>query len=223
MTQAYTDQDKAIALIGIYQVAQQVYQLATSGKTDEIAYQTSINSLFCENPDDTLDVFGGDVQNIQLGVNTLLAQMSSNESVSARNIEVTKYVLSLMILEKMSRKRKGLLIRFLESLNPPVHKEPILATSMKTSSRRWRGLIRKISVRLTRESWSTDSTGIYRTPKRPIKSAHCFWRGFGRRFYGARSEAAAGACCGAAKNTYRRRKRSIEYRPTTLNRQNNNR
>ncbi len=107
MTQAYTDQDKAIALIGIYQVAQQVYQLATSGKTDETAYQTSINSLFCENPDDTLDVFGGDVQNIQLGVNTLLAQMSSNESVSARNIEVTKYVLSLMILEKNVSKTEG--------------------------------------------------------------------------------------------------------------------
>ncbi|PCO04040.1 lysogenization regulator HflD, partial [Microbulbifer flavimaris] len=43
MTQTYTEQDKAIALIGIYQVAQQVYQLATTGKTDDLAYQTSIN------------------------------------------------------------------------------------------------------------------------------------------------------------------------------------
>lgn len=96
----YTDQDKTIGLIGIYQAAQQVYDLATTGKTDEAGYQASINSLFSESPENTLDVFGGDVLNIQQGVNTLLAQMSSNQAVSNRNIEVTKYVLSLMILEK---------------------------------------------------------------------------------------------------------------------------
>ncbi|RUM91971.1 MAG: lysogenization regulator HflD [Thiomicrospira sp.] len=105
----YTDQDKAIALIGIYQVAQQVFQLATTGKTDEKAFQTSINSLFCENPQDTLDVFGGEVMNIQLGVDTLLSQMSSNQAVSSRNIEITKYVLSLMILEKNVSKTEGAL------------------------------------------------------------------------------------------------------------------
>jgi len=105
----YTDQDKAIALIGIYQVSQQVFQLATTGKTDEKAYEATINSLFCENPQDTLDVFGGDVANIQLGVNTLLAQMSANQAVSARNIEITKYVLSLMILEKNVSKTDGAL------------------------------------------------------------------------------------------------------------------
>lgn len=100
MSQNYTDQDKAIALIGIYQVAQQVYELATTGKTDTLAYETSINSLFCENPKDTLDVFGGDVMNIQKGVTTLLGQMSSSGAEQIRNIEVTKYVLNLMILEK---------------------------------------------------------------------------------------------------------------------------
>lgn len=103
----YTDQDKAIALIGIYQAAQQVFELATTGKTDELAFQTSINSLFSENPQNTLDIFGGDVENIQLGVNTLLAQMSSDQSVSNRNIEITKYVLTLMILEKNISKEDG--------------------------------------------------------------------------------------------------------------------
>lgn len=100
MNQSYTDQDKAIALVGIYQVAQQVFDLATTGKTDSIAFETSINSLFCENPNDTLDVFGGDVMNIQKGVNTLLSQMSSTQAEQIRNIEITKYVLNLMILEK---------------------------------------------------------------------------------------------------------------------------
>lgn len=105
----YTDQDRTLALIGLYQVAQQVYQLATSGKTNETAFQTSINSLFCENPANTLEVFGGDVGNIQMGVNTLLTQMRSGEAVTNRNIEVTKYVLSLMILEKNVSKTEGAL------------------------------------------------------------------------------------------------------------------
>ena len=108
MTQ-YTDQDKTLALIGIYQAAQQVYELATQGKTNEKAFQTSINSLFCENPVDTLDVFGGDVSHLQLGVNTLLAQMQASGADAQRNIEITKYVLSLMILEKNIAKTEGAL------------------------------------------------------------------------------------------------------------------
>lgn len=103
----YTEQDRAIALIGIYQAAQQVFDLATTGKTDESAYHTSLESLFIQNPADTLAVFGGDVQNIQWGVNTLLAQMSSDIAVSNRNIEITKYVLSLMILEKNIQQADG--------------------------------------------------------------------------------------------------------------------
>lgn len=96
----YNDQDRAIALIGIYQVAQQVYELATQGKTDELAYHTSINSLFVENPDSTLAVFGGVPTNIQMGIKTLLSQMGSGDQNTVRNLEVTKYVLNLMILEK---------------------------------------------------------------------------------------------------------------------------
>ena len=107
----YTQQDKTIALVGIYQVAQQVFDLATTGNTDELAFQTSINTLFCDSPENTLDVFGGDVVAIQLGVNTLLAQMLSNQEASNRNIEITKYVLSLMILEKKISSIDGLLTK----------------------------------------------------------------------------------------------------------------
>lgn len=96
----YTQQDKTIALIGIYQASQLVYELATTGKADDQAFQTCINSLFVESPDTTLDVYGGDVDNIQMGVNTLLAQMSSDQAIQNRNVEITRYVLNLMILAK---------------------------------------------------------------------------------------------------------------------------
>lgn len=96
----FTQQDRTIALIGIYQCSQLVYDLATTGKADNLAYKTSIGSLFSNNPKTTLDVYGGDVANIQNGVNTLLAQMSSDQAVQNRNIEITRYVLNLMILAK---------------------------------------------------------------------------------------------------------------------------
>ncbi|MDX1353171.1 MAG: high frequency lysogenization protein HflD [Thiomicrorhabdus sp.] len=96
----YTQQDKTIALIGLYQCSQLVYELATTGKADDLAYKTCVESLFVENPQATLDVYGGDVANIQKGVNTLLAQMSSDQAIQNRNIEITRYVLNLMILAK---------------------------------------------------------------------------------------------------------------------------
>ncbi len=105
----YTQQDKSIALIGIYQVAQQVFELATTGKTNEEAFHSSINSLFCDNPENTLDVFGGQAEGIQLGIKTLLSQMSSNQAANTRNIEITKYVLNLMILEDKVSSTEGML------------------------------------------------------------------------------------------------------------------
>ena len=96
----YTQQDRSLALIGLYQAAQLVYDLATTGKADELAYRTCLQSLFCDNPAETLDVYGGDIVNIQVGVNSLLSQMNAEEATQSRNLEMTRYVLSLMILEK---------------------------------------------------------------------------------------------------------------------------
>ncbi|MEA3404515.1 MAG: high frequency lysogenization protein HflD [Pseudomonadota bacterium] len=103
----YSDQDRAIALIGIYQSAKMVYDLATTGNVNDTAFKTTIQSLFQDNPADTLGVYGGQVENIQLGVNTLLTQMSSDQAVQNRNVEITRYVLSMIILEKKLNQTEG--------------------------------------------------------------------------------------------------------------------
>jgi high frequency lysogenization protein len=112
----YSDQDRAIGLIGIYQAAQMVYDLATTGRTDDTAFKTTLNSLFSDQPEDTLAVFGGKVENIQVGVRTLLAQMSSDMAVQNRNIEVTRYVLSMIILEKKLNQLEGKMDRIFSML-----------------------------------------------------------------------------------------------------------
>lgn len=112
----YTDQDRTLALIGIYQVSKLVFDLATTGKMDEKAFHTSINTLFAENPSSTLDVYGDDVMNIQLGVRTLLSQMGSSDSEEMRNIEITRYALSLIILERNIIKEEGVLDKIAHTL-----------------------------------------------------------------------------------------------------------
>ena len=103
----YTDQDRTIALCGLYQAAELVHQLATEGQAPAPYFETTIDSLFVENPDTTLDVFGGKVENIQLGVQTLLAQMQSSEALKPKSLEITTYVLNLMILERNLQKQEG--------------------------------------------------------------------------------------------------------------------
>lgn len=104
----YTQNDKTLALAGIYQAAQMVYELATTGKTDEQAFKASLHSLFVENPSSTLEVYGDSVNDIQLGIHTLTAQMKSDQAKQTRNIEITRYVLSLMILQKKLKQTDGL-------------------------------------------------------------------------------------------------------------------
>lgn len=104
----YTQNDKTLALAGIYQAAQMVFELATTGKTDEQAFAASVNTLFVENPPSTLEVYGGSVNEIQLGIHTLLGQMNSDKAKQTRNMEVTRYVLSLMVLQKKIQQTDGL-------------------------------------------------------------------------------------------------------------------
>ncbi|UQB41635.1 high frequency lysogenization protein HflD [Thiomicrospira microaerophila] len=112
----YTDQDRALALIGIYQASKLVFDLATTGKLDESAFKTTINSLFAENPTSTLDVYGDDAMNIQLGVRTLLSQMGSSDAPEIRNLEITRYALSLILLERSVIKEDGALDKIARTL-----------------------------------------------------------------------------------------------------------
>ena len=52
----YTQQDKTIALIGLYQCSTLVYELATTGQADNLAYKTCVESLFVSNPKSPSDV-----------------------------------------------------------------------------------------------------------------------------------------------------------------------
>ena len=95
----YTDQDRVIAFAGIYQAAALVHQLATQGQTDTTALTATLNSLFVENPPDTLSVFT-DMDGIKLGLRALRVQMGNPEALGEkRNMQITQYVIGMIALE----------------------------------------------------------------------------------------------------------------------------
>ncbi|MEX5410370.1 high frequency lysogenization protein HflD [Atlantibacter hermannii] len=100
--------DITLALAGICQSARLVQQLAHQGHCDSDAMHVSLNSVIDLNPDSTLGVFGGSEANLKLGLETLLGVLNANNR-QGLNAELTRYTLSLMVLERKLNAAKGAL------------------------------------------------------------------------------------------------------------------
>jgi high frequency lysogenization protein len=98
--------DITIALAGICQSARLVQQLAHQGHCDNEALHVSLNSVIDQNPGSTLDVFGGNEANLKLGLETLLGVLNASNR-QGLNAELTRYTLSLMVLERKLHGSKG--------------------------------------------------------------------------------------------------------------------
>lgn len=100
--------DITLAMAGICQSAHLVQQLAHHGQCDSGSLKVSLQSLLDLNPSSTLAVYGNDEANLRFGLETLLAVLntSSREGLGA---ELTRYTLSLMVLErKLGNNRQAL-------------------------------------------------------------------------------------------------------------------
>ncbi|MCI0508071.1 MAG: high frequency lysogenization protein HflD [Gammaproteobacteria bacterium] len=115
----YTIRDKTIALCGIFQAARLVQQVARTGMCDQAPYEASIKSIFkldSATPEDVYD----NSSNVLYGARTLLAQLGPDKPASsadrAKDIEVTKYCIGVMVLERKLIKRKDLLDKITEGV-----------------------------------------------------------------------------------------------------------
>ncbi|NRB39265.1 MAG: high frequency lysogenization protein HflD [Pseudomonadales bacterium] len=96
------DQQRCLALAGVFQAATLVTELAQKGTCDVIAYQALIDSLFVFEPQCTLDVYAGNTADLQIGLQQLkhLSQQTSSKDFAS----TAKYALSLLALQKHARK-----------------------------------------------------------------------------------------------------------------------
>lgn len=97
---SYPIEDRVIALAGIYQCAALVHQIAVQGKLDNLLLEQSLQTLFVENPSSTLAVYADDLAHLDLGLRYLLANQGDKSLSQIPNIEITKYVVALMVLSK---------------------------------------------------------------------------------------------------------------------------
>ncbi len=97
--------DITLALAGICQSARLVQQLAHEGQCDNDALSTVLGGLLQTNPPSTLAVFGGNEQSLKMGLETLQSVLNANRQGPAA--ELTRYTLSLMVLERKLNANKS--------------------------------------------------------------------------------------------------------------------
>ncbi|WP_369310891.1 high frequency lysogenization protein HflD [Providencia rettgeri] len=94
--------DITLALAGICQASAMVQKLAHEGTCLDSDAETMVNSLTNMNPSSTLDVYGNNTANLKTGLGAMLGMLTGgNSGLSA---EMTRYMLSLMALERRLNK-----------------------------------------------------------------------------------------------------------------------
>ena len=97
--------EKTIALAGVFQAAALVNQIASKGVVDEHDLKTAIQSILNLNPASALNVFGN-YENLRTGLYTLIAQLNDGQQ---RDMNVARYVISLLHLQRKLSKRRDML------------------------------------------------------------------------------------------------------------------
>jgi high frequency lysogenization protein len=105
--------DKTIALAGIFQCAALVHHIAGRGSIDETDLTTCVRSTLELDPPNTLAVFGK-VADLRLGLQTLTHQIG--DPSPGRDIQIARYAISLMHLERKLSKDQSMLATLRERL-----------------------------------------------------------------------------------------------------------
>lgn len=89
--------DRTLALAGIFQAVQLVQRAARFGSANGPHYTRCIQAIFALDPDTAESVYGG-LQGVERGLKLLRDQLGSD--AQARDIELTKYAVQLLYLER---------------------------------------------------------------------------------------------------------------------------
>ncbi len=104
MEHSYREQ--VLAFAGIWQAVKQVQQIARTGSIDADDFEACLKTLYVTNPKTTDEVYGS-VGAMTTGLNTILDQFG--DATNQRDMELTKYVIGLMTLERRLAKQPELL------------------------------------------------------------------------------------------------------------------
>ena len=111
---AHSKYDQTLALAGIYQAASLVKQIANQGQANNAQVEASIETLFRFDANSVEEVYGNQAS-ILHGVKVLRDNLTgisfagSKNNKTTRDLEITKYIIALIMLEKVLDKRPKML------------------------------------------------------------------------------------------------------------------
>ena len=90
--------ERSLALAGVFQSAALVRDLARTGKTEKLAFETSIQSIYTLDVSTVEQVYGGTISGLRLGLQELVNLLAYTKIKQDR--ELTRYLIGLMHLER---------------------------------------------------------------------------------------------------------------------------
>jgi len=108
-------QSRSIAFAAICQAAYLVDKIATKGLCpDAVAFDASLRSIMRTESDSPLEIFGG-YESLALGFKSMAEQLDN--TANKRNMQVTKYIIGMLALEKKLRANRTTLGMLGERIN----------------------------------------------------------------------------------------------------------
>ena len=98
------NEERVIALAGLFQACSLAQQLANEGRCDEGAMEAGVASVFRIDAPSVVAVYGN-ISNVRIGLRNLIAQLDEND----RDMSVTRMVVTVMRLERSLSARPDLL------------------------------------------------------------------------------------------------------------------
>ncbi len=94
--------EQTLTLAAICQVAYWVQKISRQGVVDEQDFSMLLNSIMITSPENTLEVYGGDLARMKLGLQTVISHLGNSKN---KDPEITRYVVSLISLERRLTKQ----------------------------------------------------------------------------------------------------------------------
>jgi len=113
--------DQTITLAAICQVAYQVQQVSRTGQITDEEFGVLLQSIIETSPVNTLAVYGGELNNIKKGIELLISHLGNDSDTTSSNKhkdpEFTRYIISLINLERRLAKQPKQLSALGERIN----------------------------------------------------------------------------------------------------------
>ncbi len=107
--------EQVIALAGVFQAATLVQSIAYRGMFELADLETCINSVLNTDAEDTLSVYGDDINKLKLGFNSLINNFGSKVK-DPRSVELTRYIINILVLEKKLSQDKDMQNKLTEGI-----------------------------------------------------------------------------------------------------------